>query len=431
VEIRDPIHGPIEVGDGELAIIDSPYFQRLRNIKQLGFAELSFPGGTHNRYIHSLGAMHLAGLAFDAIFRTAAWMPAADRVRIRQLVRLAALLHDVGHPPLSHSSESLFPMVSALGVGCLPPEEGDRQASHEDYTIKLIADSGMTDVLRRAFSSLDIDPLDIAGLVAPEIVREETVYASAGRQMRGLLGSLVSSELDVDRMDYLLRDSYYTGVSYGKFDKDWLLAHLGFHENEDGSLSLALDSRALYTFDDFLLSRYHMFMMVYFHAKSVCYDHMLDRFYHEVPGRFSIPSDPDAYLQFDDPLIQGYLRESASTSRWAAWILARRPMKLVYEGRESEGFAVVDALRERLQAAGIDHLHVMSEGALSKYRGEAHPSRRIFVQHTDGFTRPRTQLLIEATQLFKRYAEATVLRRVYVAHGDLERVGPWLEELLA
>src|SRR5580698_1949567 len=105
MEIRDPIHGSIEIPDGEVAIIDSVAFQRLRQIKQLGFAEFSFPGATHNRYLHSVGAAHIAGLIFDNIFRKYKFSSDAARERLRQTLKLAVLLHDIGHGPLSHASE--------------------------------------------------------------------------------------------------------------------------------------------------------------------------------------------------------------------------------------------------------------------------------------------------------------------------------------
>src|ERR1700753_2723135 len=106
MEIRDVIHGSIAINQTELPIVDSRYFQRLRQIKQLGFAEYSFPSATHNRYIHSLGAMHTASLAFDAIFRAQLKNHKPETyARFRAVMRLAALLHDVGHGPLSHTTE--------------------------------------------------------------------------------------------------------------------------------------------------------------------------------------------------------------------------------------------------------------------------------------------------------------------------------------
>src|SRR6478672_8006478 len=133
MHIRDVIHGSIQIEDSELPVIDSPYFQRLRQIKQLGFAENSFPSATHNRYIHSLGAMHTATRAFDTIFGSGSQggnlplrqiAPAAF-ARFRAVVRLAALLHDIGHGPLSHTTEFAMPDVRELKVpGVRPAGKG-------------------------------------------------------------------------------------------------------------------------------------------------------------------------------------------------------------------------------------------------------------------------------------------------------------------
>jgi HD superfamily phosphohydrolase len=109
MEVRDPIHGAVHVSDRERAVLDSPYFQRLRNIKQVGFTELAFPGATHSRYLHSVGVMHLAGVAFDAVFRRWVFSSSKRQAELRQCVRLAALLHDVGHAPFSHCTEFAMP----------------------------------------------------------------------------------------------------------------------------------------------------------------------------------------------------------------------------------------------------------------------------------------------------------------------------------
>jgi len=116
MEIKDPIHGSIALNDGEEAILDTLEFQRLRQIKQLGFAEYSFPGATHTRFLHSLGVMHLAGRAFDSIFRSFKFSNEAARSRLRRAVRLGALLHDIGHGPLSHTTEDVMPKVSELNI---------------------------------------------------------------------------------------------------------------------------------------------------------------------------------------------------------------------------------------------------------------------------------------------------------------------------
>src|SRR5262244_3016118 len=132
MRIRDPIHGTLPVSADEAAVVDSVWYQRLRHVRQLGFGELAFPGATHTRHAHSLGAMHVASRLFDAAFASLE-LPDADRSALRRVVRAATLLHDIGHMPLSHASERIAPKRASLSlpVWAVPDQEG--QASHEDF----------------------------------------------------------------------------------------------------------------------------------------------------------------------------------------------------------------------------------------------------------------------------------------------------------
>jgi len=428
VEIRDPIHGPISVTPAETAVIDSRYCQRLRSIKQLGFSELTFPGASHSRFLHSLGAMHLAGQAFDAVFRDALWMDCDNRSRFRQTLRLAALCHDLGHPPLSHASEVLLPRLGNLAVPHLHVADRDQQASHEHLTLKLLLDSGLSPLLDGACQHLGIEALHVAALLSEDIRCDSSVFEVGGRNVQGILAALVSSELDVDRMDYLLRDSYFTGVSYGKFDVDWLIGHLTHHEGADGALHLALHERAIFTFDDFLLSRHHMFLMVYFHKKSVCYDHMLQQFYGQFPDACAASADAETYVELDDPAVWRALRQHEGHSLWADGILRQQPLKLLAETTQSSVPEPIGPLVQRLQAEGIPHLHVTSQGALSKYHPADH-ARAIYVRKQPPVGDACFVPLAEATRLFERYADSTVLERLYVQPQRADQAAQWLIEL--
>src|SRR5258708_8175759 len=158
MHIRDPIHGAIEITADERALVDSPQFQRLRNVKQLGFAALGFPGATHTRYAHGLGAMNVATKVFAALSGQLDLEP-ADRDRFRQTLRLAVLFHDLGHAPLSHATEQMMPKVAELRVPdwvrAGPPH---RRAGHEDYTPKLAPDSRLPAALPRPLDSPPLDP---------------------------------------------------------------------------------------------------------------------------------------------------------------------------------------------------------------------------------------------------------------------------------
>ncbi len=195
MQIKDPIHGPMEVSSAETYILDSAVCQRLRQIKQLGFAEYSFPGAVHNRYIHSLGVMHLAGQAFESIFRSHSFSSLSVRARLKQCMRLAALLHDTGHGPLSHTTEEVMPSLRELNVkvyagkrrSSTPSllEKEDRKATHEDYTIKFLTDSALTEILKTHFQELD--PLHVACLIDKTLEAPDDFFVDQGLNFRPIL----------------------------------------------------------------------------------------------------------------------------------------------------------------------------------------------------------------------------------------------------
>ena len=126
MEIRDPVHGSIKIQKEEVQILEHPFFQRLRNIKQLGFSEYVFPGATHTRYLHSIGVMYVVSKVFDTVFKEVTYNK--DWLRLRETVRLACLLHDIGHAPLSHTTEFVMPQVSELKLPEAFAPKKDRQA---------------------------------------------------------------------------------------------------------------------------------------------------------------------------------------------------------------------------------------------------------------------------------------------------------------
>ena len=404
--IRDPIHGTIEVDGTEVAVLDHPAFQRLRHVKQLGFGDLAFPGATHTRYAHCLGALHLAGRLFDAIFRKGA-LPAATARRFRRALRLAALLHDLGHPPLSHSSEQMLPLRATLGLGrWLSAAELKGQASHEDYTLKLLLDSDLSGLLDRLLAEDGLSGAAIAFLVTGRPAEAGAVYRAGGLDYGPVLRQMVSSELDCDRMDYLLRDSFYAGVTYGRYDLDWLVQNVTSRVEGD-AVYLGLSSRAIFGFEDFLLSRYHMFVSVYYHYKSVCYEQMLGLYYESSPGEYEIPADPEAFLAHDDVHLWSVLRRSRS--EWAQRIVRRQPYRLLVEVNPMDRGLDRGRLCAELTRGGISYFEAESKGELSKYFGSGRRSTPIYVVPPVG---PHRRI-DEYTPLFKRYAEKLLLYRVY------------------
>jgi HD superfamily phosphohydrolase len=228
---RDSVHNIIRVNtdtdEGKLAValIDTPEFQRLRRIRQLGLAYFAYQAAEHSRFTHSLGAFHLAGRMI-AKLRLTYQIPEDAQTA----VRVAALLHDIGHGPFSHVIESIL------------------EFHHEDFTIEAVLsdETGVGKCLR------DFSP-DLAKNVA-SIIRGDFKPTA--------LAQLVSSQLDVDRMDYLLRDSLMTGAKYGIYDLEWIIKSIEIDETED---RLYVSAPGLYAVEDYLQARYYMYRQVYFH----------------------------------------------------------------------------------------------------------------------------------------------------------------------
>ena len=210
--IRDSIHGDLHLNDFELEILDTVEMQRLRRIKQLGFTNLIYPGANHTRFEHSIGTLFLA----DKLPRRLGF-----HSEIQQLLRICGLLHDIGHAPFSHVTERAL------------------KHKHETVTKQIIKNSSITDKLSQKF-----DPK-----LVMNIVDGKTSY-----------GKIISGDLDVDRMDYLKRDSYYTGVAYGVIDTERLIYSLTYDNNE-----LLLSSKGVQAAESTLLARYFMYPTVYQH----------------------------------------------------------------------------------------------------------------------------------------------------------------------
>ncbi|MFN0280126.1 MAG: HD domain-containing protein [Pyrinomonadaceae bacterium] len=228
---RDSVHNIIRVGTGTdegrliVSLIDTPEFQRLRRIRQLGLAYFAYQSAEHSRFTHSLGAFHLAA-RMVAKLRVSYDITAEAQTA----VRVAALLHDIGHGPFSHVIESILDF------------------HHEQFSIEAVL-SRDTQVGRLLSDFSSQLPQDVASIIRGDF------------QPRAL-AQLVSSQLDVDRMDYLLRDSLMTGAKYGIFDLEWIIKSIEINEADD---HLYVSAPGIYAVEDYLQARYYMYRQVYFH----------------------------------------------------------------------------------------------------------------------------------------------------------------------
>lgn len=429
LEIRDPLHGSIAVSNEEERVLNHPAFQRLRFIKQLGFTELSFPGASHSRFIHSLGTCHLSAKAFDIIFKTAPCSEAFKK-KIRQTLRLAALLHDIGHGPLSHVAEIVMPHLSKLNMSFISDQFAeDRRASHEDFSIKFILNSSLTKLLDNNFDSKAIH---VACLINKNLLLSDDFFIYDGVDYRPILSQLVSSELDMDRMDYLQRDSYYCGTKYGEIEFDWILSHMTWY-NYQGAMYLSLDRRALYSFDDFLLSRHNMYLMVYCHHKGIVYEEMLKRYFTDNQQPFSLPYNLDEYTKCTDFWLYQILAESKNP--WAKRISEKQAFVRVKElhsaflGAEKLKLES-DKVEAVLKKEGIEYIKSSSKMDMSSYynveRKKTANAFSLFVSSQDEKNFQAIPIE-ECTDIFKKYAQSRYVVRVYVAPEDVAKAKKLLE----
>lgn len=414
MEIRDPLHGSMYFSDAEVKILDTLEFQRLRSIKQLGFSEFSFPGATHNRYLHSLGVSHIAGSIFDSIFRVYPFKQPAKKLQFKQLCRLAAMLHDLGHGPLSHTTEQVMPQLSQLKLSTY--DGHDRQANHEDYTLKFLLDSNITQVINTNF---EFTPYHVALLIDKSLVEKDDYFKDGTISVRPLLSQIVSSELDADRMDYLERDSYFCGTNYGKVDIEWLIQNLTFHV-KDSQLFLALGRRALYSFDDFLISRHHMHLMVYFHHKSIIYEEMLNRYLTSPECDFVLPANIQEYTKYNDYKLYEHL--SLSSNQWAQRISQRKPFKVLIELHSIGENDRFEQLKTTLEAENFSTIHASSRARLSKYHSGSPTDKAMdifVVDQYDKWVEPSP--INDSTEIFKKYEGTRVIDRIYIDPTQYEK----------
>lgn len=288
-KVRDPIHGFIHFCPLEKDIIDSVPFQRLRRIKQLGPTSLVYPGAEHTRFQHSLGVMHVATRVFDLILpemqARLGWNH-DDIRRNKQLLRLAALLHDLGHGPFSHMSDKLFPAGK----------------DHEDYSAEFVNSEPLKNLIDRdCQAQLGFGADEVADLIAGRLIDPKAAF----------LNEILSGDLDADKMDYLLRDSLFCGVAYGVYDIERLLHTLTLREiRRGGNWVLAVREDGVNVAEQLVLARYFMFTQVYFHGVRRIYDHHLEEFLRVATGG-TYPADLPAFADWDDVRVTAMLLERA------------------------------------------------------------------------------------------------------------------------
>ena len=383
--IYDPIHHFIELDDAEIALINTAPAQRLRRLRQLGLAFLAFPGAEHSRFGHALGALAMGERVLESLRRhdPEYFSSQADYDEQRRLLRASLLLHDVGHGPFSHASEAVLGM------------------RHE---LRARAILGLPEI-RVA--------LDRIGVAAGDV---EALVTGSAESRYPVLREIVSGpNLDADRMDYLLRDSYFTGVVNGRYDVDQLTASLRVFEHR-GSAVLGVDGRGVVALESFVLARYMMFSAVYFHHTTRQFERILHSALREVLPPPAALEPIEEFLAWDDFRVLEALR--FATGKAARAVRERSPMyALVAEFNAERDLSIFErtlaALRKRYGEAVWADAQEQLMHRLPLAVDESAPT--VFVRTHTGLVDAR-----EASDLIARVAGKAYWRKLYVERGRVD-----------
>ncbi|MEW6055718.1 MAG: HD domain-containing protein [Bdellovibrionota bacterium] len=332
-QLYDNIYGFIRLTATEEAIINSPYFQRLRWIKQLGFANYIFDGAEHTRFAHAVGAMHSADQMVRAIGRGVPdeklFDPkATDSASIfHKSIRIAALLHDIGTFPFSHSIEGSYIRHGERleKTGKLPGKQLPNNHEHlGSYIIKKSEfPGGITHILK----SSGFDFANLSKFIkgdSPDMVANQ----------------LLHSDIDADRMDYLIRDAYHTGIKYGHIDRDYILYHLTTFKTSDGKEALGVKENALHAVEDFLIARFAWYSQVVRNSSSAKFDILAAHIasyllQHNLIYSFQkllemAKSDPERFFGFNDIYFMGLVQDLYLSKKIKDPILNEQMRMLIY-----------------------------------------------------------------------------------------------------
>lgn len=463
--VRDPIHGDILLPPIAEAVVGSLEFQRLRYIRQNGLLHFVFPGAVHTRFAHSLGTMANAQAVWYRLTTDLAEQEKSEafsraREYLGEVFELAALLHDVGHCAFSHASEQvevkgapLFGTVRELftqwgGAPVLEalikhdPKLADRRAKHEEIGLLLVTEIFRSEdrLNEQCKKFLDVEAgtigLDIVGLLheckpvggtrfdrcpafdpSPQFLEHSKVLIEALERrwgmkisadnatpmLRHILHDLISGTLDVDRMDYLLRDASFCGVTYGKYDREILVGSLEIVPDEDGRLYLTLDTKAAFALDDLLWSRYQMFIQIYNHKTNVVMGHMLGRALSWAidQGHLTRPRLREQYVAFTDDLVMGTVFSKCSDAEGAR----KTPFGRTLTRRSIPKYVGSALLTEPEEPARKREVEQKREALLAELRGPKFAWWRMLEGDDDVLAIPASSDLIKGETPYLRFWE--------------------------
>lgn len=342
--MRDPVHGYIHV-DYQIIweLINAPEFQRLRRIHQLGGTHMVYHGAEHSRFSHSLGVYEIVRKMIEKVSGLKEALTQTEEVALL----CAGLLHDVGHGPFSHSFESVT------------------KTHHEVFTDRIINEDTPINAILKNYN-----------LELPKIVSDIIAH----RHSRNLLTQIISSQLDADRMDYLLRDSYFTGVSYGEFDLSRILRTMMVIEDR-----IVIKESGIHAVEDYIMARYQMYWQVYLHPASRSFEAIMHALFLRMRDLYEQGSNAMDAVQFFIPFIKGgdialssHFNLDESTCLYGFNILkesddailsdlaTRLVNRILLKYEDLKSSVQLDAIRERAALAGYDPRYYVVEDFITQ-----------------------------------------------------------------
>lgn len=409
-KIRDLVYGFINLDEQECAIIDHPVFQRLRRIKQLSLTDMVYPGANHTRFEHSIGVMQMATDMFDSIvekkkgFLERELSLNENGIKIyRKIIRIAALLHDIGHAPFSHSGEDLMPLLPSTHSKYIEGQQ--KRYEHEEYSIEIIKQV-FKDIIEGhpVNDNYRIMVGDVTALLGDTTVKPKASSL--------LWKELISGQIDADRADYLLRDSMHLGVSYGIYDKNRLVSCMTIGKTETDAPVLAIDEKGWYIAESLVLARYQMFSQVYFHKVRRIYDYHIYCATKEILGKMEVkdacyppPDRIQDYIEFDDWTIYSALKKGWG-GRHGETILNRSHYKCIEQTQiipTDEELNKLQKLKENYEGKNY---YLDDKASTSWYKLD----KDIFISVNEEQIQP----LSEKSSIVKAMIEKPRLQRFYV-----------------
>lgn len=391
LNIRDAIHGFISLNELEQSIVQAPHFQRLRFIHQLGTTDWVYPNAVHSRFEHSLGVFHLASIVVNRIHK---YLELTEPDI--EIFKIACLLHDIGHGPFSHVLEEASLFQAGL--------------DHEKMGQEIIRKTRIGRLVTQAFGQDSYNRLTY-------IIRGKDALPTSEADV--VFHELLAGQAGIDRMDYLLRDSYLLGVKYGDYDLNRILETLRYSK-DDG---IYWEEGGIHALEQFILARYFMFTEVYFHKTRRVLDFHLGRLiknYLRSQGKEFLPSNVDEYLRISDNVLTSYMMEN---KEWKRIFLDRNFLRLKIqspEHLETEELEWWEELEKELDKKYTNDDVFFDNAKTDPYKFETAEQIKVYY---DNKVRPLTEasLLVSSLRPINKM-------RVYIAPSKVKEVTKFIDD---